>query len=188
MKKTSILSLAVISLLTSQVLWGAEQNLFTMEKSYNPENIMVIHTNTDKDCKFINGKKDLIDFYWLMNGKERKPVHSMIRSGVEERVQVTQVSSQRDQFKVKLNDLSEVKHDLEDPSLEVISEYRDGECQVKSILTLGASHKYRKVDITRTYCEVTSNFLGIPNGCKYLDLEGEDIDSGEAISVRFKKK
>lgn len=188
MKKTSIISLSVMTLLTSQVLWGAEQNLFTMEKSYNPENIMVIHTETDNDCKFVNSKNELIDFYWLMNGKERKPVHSMIKNGVQERVQVTHVSSQRDQFKVKLNDLSEVKHDLEDPSLEVISEYRDGECQVKSVLTLGPSKKYRKVDITRTYCEVTSNFLGIPNGCKYLDLEGIDVDSGEEISVRFKKK
>lgn len=177
-----------MTLLTSQVLWGAEQNLFTMEKSYNPENILVIHTETDNDCRFVNSKNELIDFYWLMNGKERKPVHSMIKNGVQERVQVTHVSSQRDQFKVKLNDLSEVKHDLEDPSLEVISEYRDGECQVKSVLTLGPSKKYRKVDITRTYCEVTSNFLGIPNGCKYLDLEGIDIDSGEEISVRFKKK
>lgn len=159
-----------------------------MEKSYNSENIMVIHTRTDDECKFPEKKKDMIDFYWLINGKNRKPVHSMIRSGVEERIQVNGISSKGDFFKVQLTDLSEVKHDLADPVLEIKSEISEGECEVKAILTLGSSHKYRKINLQKTYCEVTTNFMGIPNGCKFLELQGVDIDNGESVSVIYKKK
>lgn len=177
-------------LLSSQISFAGtiEQALFRMEKSYNSENIMVIHTRTDDDCKFPEEKKNLIDFYWLINGKNKKPVHPMIRSGVEERIQVNGISADGDLFKVELTDLSEVKHDLVDPVLEIKSEVSEGECIVQAILTLGPSNKYRKIDLQKTYCEVTTNFLGIPNGCKFLELQGVDIDNGESVSVIYKRK
>lgn len=159
-----------------------------MEKSYNSENIMVIHTRTDDECKFPEKKKDLIDFYWLINGKNKKTVHPMIRKGVEERIQVSNISPEGDFFKAKLTDLTEVKHDLPDPALEIKSEVTHGECAVQAILSLGPSQQYRKINLQRTYCEVTTNIMGIPNGCKFLELQGVDIDNGESVSVIFKKK
>ena len=189
-----ILLPAFATLLTlSTYAYSAEQKLFTMEKNYNAENVMVIHTQTDKDCKFItsnkNNEKNYVEFYWVMeNGKYNKEVHSMIRSEIKNRVKFEGINVRRDSFKVRLNDLSEVRHDLTDPTMEVVSEMVNGECTVKSIISLGASSKYRKIDLQKTYCEVTTNFVGIPNGCKYIELIGKDIGSGEKVKVRFKQK
>ncbi|MFP5385841.1 MAG: hypothetical protein ACLGHN_07155 [Bacteriovoracia bacterium] len=173
--------------------FSAEQKLFSMEKNYNSENVMIIHTQTDKDCKFVtsnkNSEKNYVEFYWVMeNGKYNKEVHSMIRSEIKDRVKFEGINSRRDSFKVRLNDLSEVRHDLTDPTMEVVSELVNGECTVKSIISLGASAKYKKIDLQKTYCEVTKNFIGVPNGCRYIELEGKDVGSGETVKVRFKQK
>lgn len=174
------------------VLGAVERQLFTMEKNYNAENIMIIHTQTDQDCRFVtspkNNEKNYLEFYWLMDGKSKKEVHSMIRAEIKNRVQFQGINSTRDSFKVKLNDLSELRHDLTDTTMEVVSEMIQGECTVKSILTLGASAKYRKMDLKRTYCSVTKNLIGVPNGCSYLLLEGIDIATGEKFSVKFNKR
>ena len=177
---------------TLGALANTEQKLFTMEKNYNQENLMIIHTQTDKDCKFIkstkNSEGNYIEFYWLMNGKDRKEVHPMIRTEIKSRVQFQGIDAGRDSFRVKLNDLSEVKHDLVETSMEVASEIINGKCTVKSVLTLGPSGKYRKIDLNRTFCNVSKNLVGVPNGCNYLLLEGTDVATGEKLSVKFTKR
>jgi hypothetical protein len=191
MKKLIGLTLLMTSFCAfSQV---SEKLLFTMEKNYHAENIMVIHTQTNNDCKFVmstkNAEKNYLEFYWILgNGKARKEIHSMIRSEIKGRVTFEGLNDVKDSFKVKLNDLKELKHDLADPTLEVTSEIRENKCYVQSVLTLGPSAKYKKIDLKRTYCEVTKNLMGLPNGCSFLQLDGKDIDSGEDVSVRFKKK
>ena len=166
----------------------SEKKLFTLEKSLNSENILFIHTQTDKDCKFISSANEYVDFYWLMDKENKKNVHSMIRSKVKERVQFTGINEARDSFKVRLNDLSEIRHDLENNTIEARAEINNGECDVKSIIQLGASAKYKKLNLQRTYCEVDKNMLGVPTGCKYLELSGTDAATGEKLSVRFKGK
>lgn len=165
-----------------------ERKLFTLEKSLNSENILLIHTQTDENCKFVAKNGEYVDFYWLMEGKSKKTVHPMIRSKVQERVAFLGINAARDSFKVNLNDLKEIKHDLEDTKIEITSEIQNGKCEVSSILKLGASAKYRKLNLKRTYCEVEKNLLGVPTGCKSLELQGTDADSDEAIRVRFKGK
>lgn len=167
---------------------GIERKLFTMEKSYNPQNIMIIHTKTDDQCKFIAKNNEYVDFYWLMDRKSRKEVHSMIRGEIKEKVKFLGINKSSDTFKIRLADLSQLKHDLEDTTMEITSEINNGGCRVKSILKLGATGNYRKLNLMRTYCEVTTNLFGIPNGCKFIDLIGNDADSGEALRVRFKAK
>lgn len=180
------------ALFTLGVAASTEQKLFTMEKNYNQENLMIIHTQTDKDCKFIkstkNSEGNYLEFYWLMNGKDRKEVHPLIRTEIKSRVQFQEVDAGRDSFKVKLNDLTEVKHDLVDTSMEVVSDIVNGKCTVKSVLNLGPSGKYRKMDLNRTYCNVSKNLVGVPNGCTYLLLEGTDMATGEKLSVKFMKR
>lgn len=191
MKTKTLLTLAfaVVSI-TSYA--NTERKLFTMEKNHNQENLMIIHTQTDKDCRFIksakNAEGNYVEFYWLMEGKNKKEVHPMIRSEIKNRVQFQGINAGRDSFKVKLNDLSEVRHDLTDTTMEVMSEVVNGNCVVKSVLTLGASGKYRKMDLNRTFCDVSKNMVGVPNGCNNLILEGTDVATGESLKVTFKKK
>ena len=112
----------------------------------------------------------------------------MIRSKVAERVKFVAISDDKTSFIVKLNDLSELRTDLEDNKIEVKSEIVSGNCEVSSVIKLGASAKYKKLNLKRTYCEVDKNFVGVPKGCKYLDLKGVDADTNEVLSVRFKGK
>lgn len=191
--KTSMLILASALLIAQSVLAEiktptVERKLFTLEKSLNSENILFIHAETDENCKFISNNNGYIDFYWLMNGAQKKQVHSMIRSTVQERVKFVRISEARDSFKVKLNDLSEIKHDLESNEIEARAELVNGVCLVKSVIQLGASAKYIKLNLQRTYCEVEKNMVGIPNGCKFLELAGKNDATGEGVKIRFKGK
>lgn len=187
--KTSMLILASALLLAQTPLAAQtiERKLFTLEKNLNSENTLNIHTQIDENCKFVANNNGYVDFYWLMDGATIKQVHPIIRSKVRERVQFMGINQARDSFKVRLSDLSEIKHDLENNIIEVRSEIINGTCTVNSIIQLGASAKYKKLNMERTYCEVNS-ILGIPNGCKYLELAGKDNATGEGIKVRFKGK
>jgi hypothetical protein len=172
---------------------ASEQVLFTLEKNHNPENKVIVHTQTDPDCRFVvnprNAEKNYVDFYWsLNNGRETKELHPLIRSEIKNRVAFLGVNERFDSFKVRLSDLSELNHDLPPSPIEVISEFSQGVCRVKSVLTLGGTSRYRKIDLKRTYCEVSKNFIGIPNGCSALHLEGKDIATGEPVRVKFLKK
>lgn len=187
---TSSKLLLTFSLLIAQTAFGAtvEKKLFTMEKNYNPENILVIHAQTNESCKFESKDNQYIDYHWMMNRTVRKEVHPMIRKQIDEKVQFSGINNLHDSFKVRMNDLNELKHDLESLTLEVSSSIVGGNCVVKSILKLGPSAKYRKLNLKRTYCEVTTNFIGVPNGCKFIELEGTDADTNEKLKVRFMSK
>lgn len=165
-----------------------EKRLFTMDKSYNPENILVISTQTDENCKFLNKNAEYLDFYWLMDRTTRKEVHPTILKQIKEKVKFSGINNRRDSFKVQMNDLSELRHDLEEASMEVSSAIINGNCSIKSVIKLGPSASYRKLNLKRTYCEVTTNMIGIPNGCKFIELEGNDADTNEKLKVRFYSK
>ena len=165
-----------------------EQRLFTMEKNYNPENILIIKTQTDENCKFVKTQDQYLGFYWLMGGAIKKEIHSLILSQIKEKVKFVSMNENVDSFKVRMNDLNDLKNDLEDISLETSSTFINGNCKVKTIIKLGPSAKYRKLNLKRTYCEVSTNWVGIPNGCKFLELSGKDDDTGEDLKVRFNKK
>lgn len=191
--KTSMLILTGALLIAQSVfatteIASVERKLFTLEKSLNSENILFIHTQTDENCKFVPNSNGYVDFYWLMDGSQKKQVHSMIRSTVQERVKFVGINEARDSFKVKLNDLSEIRHDLESNIIEARAEVINGACVVKSMIQLGASAKYIKLNLQRTYCEVETNMVGIPNGCKYLELAGKNDATGEGTKARFKGK
>ncbi len=189
MKMNSLL-IAGILILSNTALAGkvTEKRIFNLEKSLNSENILTIVTQTDENCKFVPKNNEYIDFYWLMDGATRKEVHPMIRSKVQERVKFAGINNDRSVFNVRLNDLSEIKHDLENNIIEVRSEINNGVCTVKSLIKLGASAKYRALNLKRTFCEVETNMLGVPNGCQFLELQGTDNNTNESLRVRFKGK
>ncbi len=170
-----------------------EARILAVDKSYHPENTMIVHTQVDKDCKFVpstkNAESNYAEFYWRMNnGAKTKEIHKMIRSEIKNRFKFDGINSSRDSFRIRIGDLKELKHDLEDPTLEVVSEKFHGQCHVKSILTLGPSGQNKKIYLKRNYCEVTKNFLGLPNGCSYVTFEGIETDTGNPMTIRFNKK
>ena len=194
MKFKCILALAIsFSSISAFAQYAGEKRILRLEKSHNPENVVIVHTQTDNNCKFVvsskNTERNYVEFYWSMNnGSSKKELHSLIRKEVKGRLSFEGINGTRDSFKIELNDMKEVRHDLSDTSMEVTSEIEGGKCVVKSVMTLGASQKYRKIDLNRVYCDVTTNLVGIPNGCRFLDVEGTDVATGATVKARYLKK
>jgi hypothetical protein len=152
-----------------------ERKLFVMEKNFHTANIMVISARTDQQCKFVSQNNEYMDFYWLMDGIERKKIHPLIRRKIQEKVKFISVNIHRDSFKMAMNDIT----------MEVSSSINNGVCRILSVLKLGASLQFRKIHLARTYCEVTTNLFGIPNGCKFINLQGTDAETGSDLKVQI---
>ena len=166
-----------------------EQRLFTMEKSYNQENIMVIYAQTDEKCSFIpfeNGS--YLNYYWLMDGKKRKDVHPLIKKGIEKRVEFKSVEDKHKEFTAELNDLDEVKHDLPDTAIKVEAQNQNGNCNALATISLGPSGGNQAIELENTYCKVEKNWVGVPKGCLRLELEGEGLTSKQDVLVKFDKR
>ena len=62
---------------------GVHQPILVVEKNVNPQNLMVIYTKVDAKGLFLANPADqdrpVFDFYWLMDGKNYKPVNGMIK-------------------------------------------------------------------------------------------------------------
>lgn len=163
------------------------EKLFVLEKSHNPENVMIIEVKMNESCQFETYEDgSLLNFYWLMgNGKYRKKIHPLIRHGIAKRVEYKDQEKTKNSFKVALNDLKEVKHDLPNSELSVNSVMKKGKCSVQTILELGPSKDHKKINLARSFCKVDTNILGIPIGCEFLELEGSVIDTGAELRAKF---
>jgi len=182
-----IIASAILICQGAFALESNEQRLFIMEKSYHADNILTINAQTDENCKFVQTEDQYLGFYWLMGGTTKKEIHPMILKNIKEKVTFVSINENVDNFKVRMNDLKDLKNDLEDISLETSSAIINSECKVKTTIKLGPSANYKKLNLKRTYCEVSTNFFGVPNGCKFLELSGKDDDTGADLKVRFNK-
>lgn len=166
-----------------------EQRLFTMEKSHNQENIMVIYAQTDEKCSFIPFESgSYLNYYWLMDGKKRKDVHPLIKKGIEKRVEFKSVESKHKEFTAELNDLDEVKHDLPDTAVKIEAQNQDGNCHALATISLGPSGGNQAIELENTFCKVEKNWVGVPKGCLRLELEGEGLTTKQDVVVKFDKR
>lgn len=190
--KTRITSLFILLIIGMQTVYAspvAEKELFRINKSYNEENILIISSLTDNKCKFVPRNNSYYSFYWLMNGTKPQAVHPLIKSSVESRVTFVGINSTKDTFKIRLNDLKEINHDLEDNIIEVRAEIINGKCEVNSVIKLGASAQYKDLLLETTFCEVKTNMLGVPNGCSKLELKGRNAaNTSTTLKATFKGK
>lgn len=170
---------------------GAHYRVITVEKSINPENIMVVYTKVDSQCRFLTdpAQRDqpVFDYYWLMDRKNYKPVHKLIKGEVRKRLEFQiDPSDRHNSFFVNMNDLKEVRHDLRDGRLNVRSEMIDGKCQVNATMTLGASAGNAKIYLNKVYSEAKKGLI-MPSLVS-ITLSGKDVNSGKAISKTYKAK
>lgn len=170
---------------------GAHYRVITVEKSINPENIMVVYTKVDSHCRFITdpAQRDqpVFDFYWLMNRKSYKPVHKLIKGEVRKRLEFELDPSDRHQsFYVRMNDMKEVHHDLRDNRLNVRSENVGGKCVVSATMTLGPSAGNAKIYLSKVYSEAKKGLI-MPSLVS-ISLTGKDVNSGKTISKTYKAK
>jgi hypothetical protein len=165
--------------------------LFVVEKSKNPQNILVVYCKVNTHCEFQRihdaGRDHLYDVYWLMNGTSYKRTHPVIKKMARKRFVPQETALQSGNFNVKLTDLKELIHDLPSDMIHVDA-YRsaDGRCRVRALIQLGPSGGNRTMQIDSIYSKART-FFGIPVGIYYIELHGTDMHSREKISVRLNR-
>lgn len=163
--------------------------LFEVEKSMNPENILVVYARVDASCHIQPisdaGSMHLYDLYWLMNGTDFKPTHRLIKKAVRKRFVAQALDAGGLHFTVRLADLKELHHDLPSDRIRVAIERESSDqCRSRVLLQLGPSHENRTMAIEAIYSEART-FFGIPIGIHYIELRGTDVQSQAPLVARF---
>jgi hypothetical protein len=169
-----------------------EVRLFVVEKSKNPQNILVVYAQASRGCR-VNpigtaAKSHLFDFYWLMNGTTYKPTHPLIKRHARKRFIPEKLYADQTRFTVKLADLKELDHDLPGDIVTItLIPHPSGKCMAKALLPLGPSAHYRTMHIRSIYSKART-LMGIPIGIYYIELRGLDAETQKEITVRFNSK
>ena len=176
-----------------QVLAASEEvRLFVVEKSKNPQNILVVYTQADPQCRIepvVYGKKAyLFDVYWLMDGTRYKRTHPLIKKHARRRFVAKKQLENQKGFEVKLADLKELEHDLPSDIITVsLRRGSDGGCNARVLLPLGPTADNRTLEIASIYSKART-LLGIPIGVHYIELRGRDANTGEQMTVKLSSK
>lgn len=173
---------------------GAHYPIITFEKNENPQNIMLIYTKLDKDCRFeLNPQKrhePVFDFYWLMGKKTYKPVHPLIKSGIHDRLQVEAgeaFAQSRREFEIKVNDLKELKTDLHEARLKVVARKIGHNCDVQATIQLGPKDQNATLNLETIYSEAEKSFIPPFRKVTSVTLIGKSEASGKAMKKTFSK-
>ena len=168
---------------------GAHYPAFRIEKNENPENVMIAYVKLNSKCEFEqdagNGSRPIFDFYWLMEGVRFKPVHRLIKRGIRNRLEIVWQVSSKHSFRVRLNDLKELQHDL--PKREfTVSAVRSGEgCSVFARIQLGASDREQTLTLSRIHFESGRVFLPPFRRIEAVTLIGSSVATGKAVQHRY---
>src|SRR5262252_319842 len=126
---------------------GEHYPLFLIEKSYHPENIAVVYTKLDTDCRVIpdreHGFLPTLDFYWLLDATRYKPMSELLKAGARRRFQFIDThesQSHTTAFAVRTDDLSRVQHDLPSPTVQIKAARQGDACVAIAFMTLGPSN------------------------------------------------
>jgi len=171
---------------------GKHVPLFTFEKNENPENIMIVYTKFDSSCQVVvdpsKQASPILDFYWLMNRTSFKPVHSLIKSGVRDRLQVIPAKSQ-DSFQIQINDFKELQTDVDEAKLNVVSHRSStGGCEANAFFTLGPQDKNATMKVQTIYSDAAKTMIPPFRKLKSVTLTGVDSKTGQRLTRTYMAK
>jgi hypothetical protein len=150
---------------------------------------MVIYTKEDASGHFLMDPADpsrpVFDFYWLMDGKNYKPVNGMIKSEIIKRFE-WQLSrtNPKTHFIVNLNDLKEVDSDIKDAKIDVYAGRADGIRGAEAQMTLGPSNGHMRIKLTSIYTEGRA----FPPAVYCVVLKGEEIVDGKLTGKKVTRR
>lgn len=167
--------------------WAGQQyTILKFEKNENPENILIVYTELDKNCYLLadSQKSDLpvLDFYWLMNGTTFKKTHSLIKASIRRRLYVDpdfRLEKNQNSFPVVLNELATLNDNFKNARLIVKSEKKDNQCRVSAQLD-SSNGEWKNYNIIKIYTETKKTFL--PPFRKVISIQIEGLDSRTASS------
>jgi len=168
---------------------GAHQPILIVGKNVNPQNLMVVYTKVDANGRFLanptNRERPVFDFYWLMDGKDYKPVNGMIKNEIGRRFECQLSPSDRaTHFVINVNDLKEVNSDIKEPKLDVYANGSGGARDVEAQISLGPSDGNMRIKLSSIYTEGRA----FPPAVYSVTLKGEEIVNGKPTGKKVARK
>ncbi len=165
---------------------GEHYKILAFEKNENPQNIMIVYTQLDRQCQLVKRDgKPLIDFYWLMDGRKFKPVNPLIKEAVRGRLEL--INARDAQFELRVNDLNDLKEVGGNTNLTVKVEKKNGVCSVRSYFP-DAKDSGREILVNSIYSESKKIFLPPFRKLVAVTIRGTAPLSGEAVERKFLAK
>ena len=180
---------------------GEHYPLFLIEKSHHPENITVVYTKLDTDCRVIpdreHGFLPTLDFYWLMDKTRYKPMAGPLKAGARKRLQFIDTNGSQGNptsFSVRTDDLSRVQHDLQSPTMQIKAERQGDACVATAFMTLGPSNgsATMKVESVSTKTEPITllkkmQAMADPDSIQIyaVTVKGTDVVTGQPIERTY---
>lgn len=190
---TSLLAVSLLRVVAAEVTnipeVGAHHPILIVEKNVNPQNLMVIYTKVDAKGRFLadlaDQERPVFDFYWLMNGKDYKPVNSLIKNEIGRRFECQPSPSVRaTHFVINVNDLKEVNSDLKEPKVDVYANASGSTRDVEAQMTLGPSDGNMRIKLSSIYTEGRA----FPPAVYSVTLKGEEIVNGKLTGKKVARK
>ena len=168
---------------------GMHQPILTVGKNVNPQNSMVVYTKLDAKGRFLTDPADrnrpVFDFYWLMDGKNYKPVNTMIKSEIGKRLECQLSSGDRaTHFVINVNDLKEVNSDIKEPKMDVYASGCGGPRDVEAQMNLGPSDGNMRIRLSSIYTEGRA----FPPAVYSVTLKGEEIVNGKLTGKKVARR
>lgn len=184
----SVLAYGSDNFVTNEV--GEHARILVVKKSVNPQNLMAVYTKVASDCSFLPDPAQsghvLFDFYWLMDGSRYKPVNSLIKREIRNRLDA---KATRDPFSftVMVNDLRQVKTDIPEQNfkLDVVSTKTPKGCAVKGLMTLGPSAGNARIVLKELYTNASVNIFTRSVKVRQIVLTGTDAKTGAPVRQTF---
>ena len=133
---------------------------------------MVVYTKLDANGRFMaDGNQPVLDFYWLMDGKNYKPVNEKIKKEIRERFTAQWSSKDRAALILNVNDLKVMKSDIKEPKMDVYARKAQDGMSVEAQMTLGPSDGNIRIKLSGIYTEGRA----FPPSVDSVTLKGEQI-------------
>jgi len=169
---------------------GSHQPILIVEKNVHPQNKMVVYTKLDASGRFMADPaardRPMLDFYWLMDGTNYKPVNGRIKNEIRKRFTGEwNPGSQAETFTVSVNDLKEVNTDIRDPKLEIHArETGDGTNVVEAQMKLSPSDGNKRIKLSSIYTEGRAFHPAVDS----VILHGEEIVNGNLTGRKVTRR
>ncbi len=168
---------------------GVHQPVLIVEKNVNPQNKMVVYTRLDANGRFMtdrsNRNRPVLDFYWLMGGRNYKAVNPLIKNEIRKRFTGQWSANDRAaSFTVYVNDLKEVNSDIKDPKMEIYARETDGGTNVEAQMNLGPSDGNMRIRLSSIYTEGRA----FPPAVDSVTLKGEELVNGNLTGRKVSRR
>jgi len=168
---------------------GAHEPILVISKNVHPQNLMVVYTKVDTTGHFVpvpeQANQPLLDFYWLMDGRNYKPVNGLIKGEIRKRLEVEPAAADRSShFVINVNDLKEVNSDIKQPKLDIYAGGATGERGVEAQMNLGPSDGNMRIRVSSIHTEGRA----FPPAVYSVTLKGQEVVNGKLTGREVTRK